>query len=117
MTMDIEVDFLFSAAHQLPFYDGPCKRMHGHNYRVRIGLAGEVEPKSGMVFDFLKVKEVFDREIMPSCDHRVLNELMENPTAEHLIAWMWGKLAPSMSGLKELRLWETPEFCVIFRGP
>ena len=42
---------------------------------------------------------------------------MENPTAEHLIAWMWGKLAPSMSGLKELRLWETPEFCVIFRGP
>jgi 6-pyruvoyltetrahydropterin/6-carboxytetrahydropterin synthase len=116
MVMDIEVDFTFSAAHQLPFYDGPCKRMHGHNYRVRVGLSGAVDAKTGMVFDFLRVKEVFDREIMPRCDHQVLNDIMENPTAENMIAWMWTKLQPTLEGLRELRLWENPEYCVTYRG-
>ena len=52
MTMDIEVDFAFSAAHALPLYEGPCQRMHGHNYKVRVALTGDLDPKSGMVFDF-----------------------------------------------------------------
>ena len=114
--MDLEVDFFFSAAHKLPFYDGPCFRMHGHNYQLRVTMSGKVDPKSGMVFDFVDLQKIVEREIMPACDHQVLNDLMENPTAENLIIWMWKKLEKPVAGLKELRLWETPQYSVAYRG-
>jgi 6-pyruvoyltetrahydropterin/6-carboxytetrahydropterin synthase len=114
--MDIEVDFLFSAAHRLPYYQGKCFRMHGHNYKLRVSLTGTLDPKSGMVYDFGEVQKVVEREVMPQCDHQVLNEIMDNPTAENMIFWMWGKLSTHIPGLRELRLWETPEYCVVYRG-
>ena len=52
---------------------------------------------------------------MTQCDHHNLNDFMDNPTAENLIVWMWEKLKPQLEGLKELRLWETPEYCVSYR--
>ena len=61
------------------------------------------------------MKEVFDREVMPACDHRA-QDTLENPTAENLIAWMWKKLQPALPGLRELRVWENPDYCVAFRG-
>jgi 6-pyruvoyltetrahydropterin/6-carboxytetrahydropterin synthase len=115
--MDVEVDFHFSAAHRLPYYDGPCSRMHGHNYQLRVIVSGELEPKSGMVVDFLLVQRAVEKEILPGVDHRVLNELMDNPTAENMLVWMWERLHKPLPGLKELRLWETPQYCVTFRGP
>ena len=45
-----------------------------------------------------------------------LNDFMDNPTAENLVSWMWERLHPKLDGLKELRLWETPEYCVAYRG-
>ena len=41
-------------------------------------------------------------------DHQVLNDLMENPTAENVVLWAWERLKGKLSGLRELRLWETP---------
>jgi 6-pyruvoyltetrahydropterin/6-carboxytetrahydropterin synthase len=114
--MDIEVDFHFSAAHRLPLYEGPCFRMHGHNYKIRVTMSGLHDVKTGMVYDFGELQKVVQREVMPSCDHQTLNDIMENPTAENMIAWIWDKLAPHVPGLKELRLWENAEYCVIFRG-
>lgn len=115
MPMELSVDFHFSAAHRLPYYDGPCKRMHGHNYMLRVVIEGKPNPKDGMIRDFDEIKRyVWDR-VLGACDHHNLNELMDNPTAENLIVWMWERLKPQLEGLRELRLWETPEYSVAYR--
>ena len=114
MPMELSVDFHFSAAHRLPFYDGPCFRMHGHNYKLRVSIEGKVNPKDGMIRDFEEIRRKVWEGVLAQCDHHNLNDLMENPTAEHLIAWMWERLKPQVEGLKELRLWETPEYSVAY---
>ena len=114
--MQVEVDFRFSAAHALPLYDGPCKRMHGHNYKLRVICAANLDLKSGIALDFGDVQKVVAREVMPKCDHQVLNEFLENPTAENVIIWMWERLKKPLPGLQELRLWEQDEYCMVYRG-
>ncbi|MBI3184873.1 MAG: 6-carboxytetrahydropterin synthase QueD [Myxococcales bacterium] len=114
--MELSVDFHFSAAHRLPFYPGPCFRMHGHNYKLAVVVAGEPSPKDGMIRDFEEIKAKVGEAVLLHCDHQNLNDLMENPTAENLIVWMWERLSPLLPGLKELRLWETPEYCVSYRA-
>jgi 6-pyruvoyltetrahydropterin/6-carboxytetrahydropterin synthase len=115
MKMELSVDFHFSAAHRLPYYDGPCNRMHGHNYILRVVVGGTPNPKDGMIEDFEIIRKRVGETIMVKCDHHNLNDLMDNPTAEHVIVWMWDRLKPTLPGLKELRLWETPEYCVSYR--
>ena len=39
--MRLDVEFYFTAAHRLPRYDGPCNRVHGHNYKFFVALEGE----------------------------------------------------------------------------
>jgi 6-pyruvoyltetrahydropterin/6-carboxytetrahydropterin synthase len=117
MEMLLSVDFHFSASHQLPFYDGPCKRLHGHNYVVQVTLAGRPQPKDGMIRDFDEVKRTVWEQVLSRVDHYHLNDIVENPTAENLVLWMWERLAPLIPGLKELKIWETPEYCVTYRAP
>src|SRR5438270_6068494 len=104
MQMELSVDFAFSAAHRLPYYDGPCKRLHGHNYVLRVVVGGNPNPKDGMIEDFEIIRKRVGESIMVHCDHHNLNDLMDNPTAENVIVWMWEKLKPTLPALKELRL-------------
>jgi 6-pyruvoyltetrahydropterin/6-carboxytetrahydropterin synthase len=115
--MRLEVDFQFAAAHRLPRYDGPCFRMHGHNYRFQVAIAGDVDPRSGMVADFGRVKEIVNEHVLARADHRNLNDILDNPTAENIARWIWDELAPRLAGLAEIRLWEIPDCCVVYRGP
>ena len=115
MAMELSVDFNFSAAHLLPFYNGSCSRLHGHNYRLRVALEGVPNPRDGMIRDFEEIRSKVWELVLVQCDHHNLNDLMENPTAENMVAWMWQRLKPQLEGLKELRLWETPEYCVTYR--
>jgi 6-pyruvoyltetrahydropterin/6-carboxytetrahydropterin synthase len=114
--MDLSVEFHFCSAHRLPFYNGPCFRMHGHNYRLQVTLSGMPNPKDGMIRDFEEVRKMVWELVLNQCDHHTLNDFMENPTAENLTLWMWERLKAAMPELKELRLWETPEYCVAYRG-
>lgn len=115
MQMLLSVDFHFSSAHQLPYYDGPCKRMHGHNYILRVTFGGTPNPRDGMIRDFDEVKRTVWERCLTQCDHHNLNDLMDNPTAENMVVWMWERLAPVVEGLTELKLWETPEYCITYR--
>jgi len=114
--MRLDVEFHFAAAHRLPRYDGPCFRPHGHNYRFLVGLEGEVDPRSGMIIDFGLVKQAVQEHVLARADHRDLNELLENPTAENIARWIWEALAPHLAGLCEIRLYEIPDSCVTYRG-
>jgi 6-pyruvoyltetrahydropterin/6-carboxytetrahydropterin synthase len=115
--MRLDVEFYFAAAHRLPRYEGPCFRMHGHNYRFFIALEGEVDPATGMITDFGVVKQVVQEQVLARADHRVLNDILENPTAENIARWIWEVLAPHLPGLVEVRLYEIPDSCVTYRGP
>jgi len=115
--MRLDVEFYFAAAHRLPRYDGPCNRVHGHNYRFFVALEGEVEPRSGMIADFGDVKRIVQEHVLARVDHRDLNDVLENPTAENIARWLWEVLEPHLPGLAEVRLFEIPDSCVTYRGP
>ncbi len=112
----LEVEFQFAAAHRLPRYDGPCFRMHGHNYRMTVVVEGDVDPRAGMVADFGQVQALVQEHVLARTDHRTLNDLLENPTAENIARWVHETLAPRLEGLVEVRLWEIPGCCVVYRG-
>ena len=62
-------EFSFEAAHALDGYDGPCREIHGHSYRLFVTVkgcpaAGEGDPKCGMVMDFGVLKRIVNEEIV-----------------------------------------------------
>lgn len=92
--------------------------MHGHSYRLEVALRGPLQTGGsarGMIEDFDTVKTIVRREVIDVLDHQTLNELIENPTAEHIVLWIWKALAPHVHGLDEVVLWETASSCAILR--
>jgi 6-pyruvoyltetrahydropterin/6-carboxytetrahydropterin synthase len=111
----IAKEFSFDAAHSLPNSDGPCKRLHGHTYRVTVMARGQTQPldgraEEGMVLDFTRIKEVFKRRIEARCDHQYLNETapVERTTAELLAAWMLAEMREELPQVVAVRVSETP---------
>lgn len=76
----------FSAAHFLPDYDGPCRNMHGHTWRVEVEYHFyDVKqlPSDGILVDFAEIKSIIKKNF----DHTLLNDhpsLRSTPTAERL---------------------------------
>ena len=70
-----------------------------------------------MITDFGVVKQVVQEQVLARADHRVLNDVLENPTAENIARWIWEVLEPHLPGLVEVRLYEIPDSCVTYRGP
>lgn len=69
--------FTFETAHVLYNYDGKCKNMHGHSYKLFVSVKGvpinDLEnPKNGMVVDFSDIKKIVKSEIIDLWDHAVL---------------------------------------------
>ncbi|MBI5549554.1 MAG: 6-carboxytetrahydropterin synthase [Deltaproteobacteria bacterium] len=114
--MDLCVEFNFSAGHSLPDYNGPCCRFHGHNYKLVVTVGGKPDPKSGMIIDFEELRRIVTEEALKPVDHQNLNDFLPNPTAENIITFLWAKLRMSLPGLKELKLYETPEYWIVYRG-
>jgi 6-pyruvoyltetrahydropterin/6-carboxytetrahydropterin synthase len=116
--MQIRKHFRFEAAHVLPDHPGKCSRMHGHSYRLEVAIVGPIQtrgPARGMIEDFDTIKTVVRETVVERLDHQTLNDLIENPTAENIIGWIWEQLAPKLSGLDELVLWETANSCAVLR--
>ena len=113
----IEAEFTFAAAHRLPRYQGKCFNLHGHNYRLQVVLRGEPDSYSGIFVDFGDVEAAVKANILDQCDHSNLNDFIENPTAENIACWMWARLDGKLRGLAEVRVWEIPTSCVVYRGP
>jgi 6-pyruvoyltetrahydropterin/6-carboxytetrahydropterin synthase len=70
-------EFPFEMAHALWNYDGPCRNVHGHSYRLFVTLSGipveeQGNPKNGMVIDFTDLKSIVKKEIVNVFDHSVV---------------------------------------------
>ncbi|MGH9063517.1 MAG: 6-carboxytetrahydropterin synthase QueD [Acidimicrobiales bacterium] len=111
MRVRVTKAFSFEAAHRLPWHPGKCRELHGHHYRFEVTVEGPVGP-DGVVVDFDELATRVGEHIVARYDHRFLNELLDNPTAELLAAEIWKSLEADGLTLARLRLWETPDSSV-----
>ena len=128
-------EFSFEMAHALWNYDGPCRNVHGHSYRLFVTLTGTPvidpeNPKNGMVIDFTDLSKIIRKEIIEIFDHSVvinnkvdheklklMTQMFSNtiivdyqPTCENLITDFAGRIIkqiPEGIKLHNLRLYET----------
>lgn len=132
----ITKQFSFETGHALYGYDGKCRNVHGHSYKLSVTVTGEPiedasNPKFGMVIDFGDLKKIVKEEIVDLYDHAtVFNkntphiELAEElekrghhvilvdfqPTSEMLISYFATIITnrlPEHIGLHSLKLQET----------
>jgi len=108
--------FDFESAHLLPQHPGKCRNLHGHHYRLEVTVERSVDPDSGLAVDFGELKRIVKQEVVDRLDHRYINDLMENPTAENMAVWIWNRLQPTLAGLEQIELHETRSCSVIYRG-
>jgi 6-pyruvoyltetrahydropterin/6-carboxytetrahydropterin synthase len=114
---EVTVEAGFSSGHYLRNYRGKCENPHGHNYKVRVTLAGRELDKAGLLLDFKLLKNVL-RPVIDRLDHQMLNDLEPfielNPSAENLARYFYDQtnlqLAEMTSGrvrVKDCTIWET----------
>lgn len=130
----ITKEFNFEMAHALYGYDGPCKNIHGHSYKLSVTVIGQPimdadHVKNGMVMDFTELKGIV-KPIINRMDHATIlnadsphknlsegNKLFQKlvlvnyqPTCENMlldIAQQINNQLPSAVKLHHLRLQET----------
>ena len=132
----ITKQFSFETGHALYGYDGKCKNIHGHSYKLSVTVIGTPiddrnNVKYGMVIDFTDLKKIVKEEIVDLFDHAtVLNETTPHkeladelinrghhvilvdyqPTSENMVVDFADKIKnrlPSNIDLFSLRLQET----------
>ena len=102
------VRFTFEAAQSLPHLpeDHPCRRLHGHSYRVEVGAQ-----------DLAKLWEPL-QSLHNALDHRCLNDITElnEATSERLCAWIWDRLSAEISDLLVVAVQETATARCVYYG-
>ncbi|MAO01530.1 MAG: 6-carboxytetrahydropterin synthase QueD [Flavobacteriales bacterium] len=73
----ITKEFKFEMAHALHGYDGLCKNIHGHSYRLWVTVIGDIlevpgHRKNGMVLDFDVIKKVVKKTVVDKYDHSLV---------------------------------------------
>ena len=108
----------FDAAHRLPMVaDGhKCGCLHGHTYKVVIGLEGEIDTEMGWVQDYGEVAVVLN-PIIEKLDHACLNEIkgLEKATSEILAVWIFNQLRNKLPLLTDVAVSETASTEAIYR--
>ncbi|MEA3514244.1 MAG: 6-carboxytetrahydropterin synthase QueD [Nanoarchaeota archaeon] len=112
--MKISKEFVFDAAHKLLWHKGNCQNLHGHTYKLVVTVEGQLN-ENGIVMDFGDLKKIVANEVISKLDHKYLNDIFENPTAENIVIWIWNQLKQELN-LCEIKLWETPTSYVVYNG-
>ena len=135
-TIRITKQFNFETGHALYGYDGKCKNVHGHSYKLSVTVIGQPindksQVKYGMVIDFSDLKKIVKEEVVDVFDHATVfnkntphielaKELKERdhhvilvdyqPTSEMMVIDFAAKIKKRLPGniqLFSLRLQET----------
>jgi 6-pyruvoyltetrahydropterin/6-carboxytetrahydropterin synthase len=96
---------------------------HGHNYGLEVTLRGEVDPKTGYVFDLKRLRELVERVVLADVDHANLNVDVPwmvgiIPTAENIAVQVWRRLADELPAgmLERVVVSESERNLVEYRG-
>lgn len=128
-------EFHFEMAHALWNYDGVCKHIHGHSYKLFVTIIGEpiedpTDSKLGMVLDFGDLKKIVKEPVVDRLDHSLVlnrtagekipddsNQMYNKvhlfdfqPTCENLVLYIVDTILPLLTPGVELysvRLYET----------
>jgi 6-pyruvoyltetrahydropterin/6-carboxytetrahydropterin synthase len=121
---EVSVDETFAAAHNLRNYKGKCEDLHGHNYKVRVTLAGPELDATGLLYDFVHLKQVI-QGVIRSLDHKYLNELKPfdvlNPSAENIARHIYEQTAkemratPNGAAISSITVWESDLTAATYR--
>lgn len=93
-------EFTFDSAHFIKDYDGPCGRLHGHTYKVRIEAtsnqlhSSEYCPHPIMVADYRTLRWAKKDVLEGGLDHAFLNEVLPEgyeTTAEMIAKYIYDK--------------------------
>ncbi|HEV2178496.1 MAG TPA: 6-carboxytetrahydropterin synthase QueD [Terriglobia bacterium] len=111
---EISVDYSFAAGHALRNYKGKCENVHGHNYKVRVTIAGEQLNSTGLLVDFGDLRQAL-KLLASRLDHHFLNDLPPfdelNPSAENLARYFCDEMAPQVkehgAQISSVTVWET----------
>lgn len=131
----ITKEFKFEMAHALYGYDGACKNIHGHSYRLLVTLIGPVkndiyQSDNGMVIDFSHLKKIVQKNVIDPFDHSLMlngqsphSELIKDkdlserillvdfqPTSENMIVDIVNRIRPHLPegiNIHHIKLWET----------
>jgi 6-pyruvoyltetrahydropterin/6-carboxytetrahydropterin synthase len=116
----VSKEFTFDAAHHLHCYEGKCKNLHGHTYKVIFGISGFVDDR-GLMMDFGDIKDIWKNEIEIFLDHRYLNETLPpmNTTAENMVVWIYEKMQEAVSTVERQNLYHGArvEFVKLYETP
>lgn len=85
--LKLHTEVVIDSCHYLDGYEGDCKRLHGHSWKIELWFKGEPRHKNkvGILVDFKIVSE-----IKKKLDHRLLNDIIKkNPTAENITEWVY----------------------------
>ena len=118
-TMKVVTDF--AAAHYLRGYDGPCSRLHGHNWKVEVEACASELDEIGMGLDFAVLKSA-TKALLADMDHYNLNDMAPfdriNPTAENIAAHLFRGLSERLNDqrvrISRVTIWETERACVSY---
>jgi 6-pyruvoyltetrahydropterin/6-carboxytetrahydropterin synthase len=119
---EISVEYSFAAGHALRGYKGKCENVHGHNYKVRVTVAGEQLNSTGLLMDFIDLRSAL-KTLAEPLDHRLMNEIPPfdglNPSAENLAKYFSEGLEAQVRahGLRvtSVTVWETDTTSATFR--
>ena len=134
----IKTESAFDSAHFLKGYDGKCKNLHGHRWRVIAHLKAENlrcdEQNRGMVEDFGGIKAAL-KELCDELDHCFIYEkgslkdetvkaltaedfrlvpLAFRPTAENLAKYIFDVLDRQGFKMHKVEVYETPGNCAVY---
>lgn len=121
---EVSVDETFAAAHNLRNYKGKCENLHGHNYKVRITLAGSELDATGLLYDFVHLKQAI-QGVIRSLDHVYLNEFppfdVLNPSAENIARYLYEQTARQLpkaangAAITSVTVWESDATAATYR--
>jgi 6-pyruvoyltetrahydropterin/6-carboxytetrahydropterin synthase len=121
---EVSVEQTFAAGHALRNYKGACENVHGHNFKIQVTIEGQELDQTGMLVDFLDVKQSM-RGVIAKLDHQFLNDVppfdVKNPSAENIAEYFYEEITSGLISnpvpvrVREVKVWETDIQSATFR--
>lgn len=88
MLLRLTKQFRFEMAHALPAYEGKCRNIHGHSYKLFVTVEGvplqeKDAPTDGMVLDFHLLSQIVTRLVVDPFDHALVLPSTDYTKAHH----------------------------------
>lgn len=131
----VKTEAAFDSAHFLSRYNGKCKNIHGHRWRVVIEIAGD-SLDDGMVVDFTDIKAAL-KALADNLDHSLIIEkdtlkpqtfeclsdegfriitIDFRPTAENFAKYFYDEIKSKGYNIRAAEVYETPNNCARYEA-